>query len=181
MLKQNGPSSLTWDVKGMADKAQTSMMEYLLLSFFILMVIIAMIFFLTFFQLSQLEMEKQSMNDQRLDSLLKRFMNSPVFVKQNSVFDDSKLMAIWSLQKSGICNDLSGLFGDDWFIELEVLNQHPGENIGECNAMNYPDCGYWSICAHPGISISKVIPVNIYRKAQERTDLGLLKVGVYNE
>ncbi len=160
-------------------KGQASIMEYLLLSFFILMVIIALILFLTFWQTSSLNLEKQNLKIQRLDTLLNRFINSPLFVKENSVFDDSKLMAIQSLESQGACHDLEGLFGSDWSIEVEVLTPRPG-CAGPCTVSSYPCCGSWEICTRGEKNVTRVLPVNVYRKAEDRNDLGLLTVGVYD-
>jgi hypothetical protein len=160
-------------------KAQSSIMEYLLLSFFILMVIIALIFFLTFWQSSQLSLEQQNLKSQRLDTLLNRFINSPLFVMENSVFDDSKLMAIQSLENKGACQDLEALFGSDWSIRVEVLTPRPG-CAGPCTASSYPCCGSWEICTRGERNITKVLPVNVYRKSEDRNDLGLMTVSIYD-
>jgi hypothetical protein len=159
-------------------KAQTSIMEYLLLSFFILMVIIALIFFLSWWQASQFNLEQQGQIHQRVEVLLYRFINSPLFVKENSVFDDSKLLAIQSYSQN-ICKELTTLFGSDWFLEIEVLNPRPG-CAGPCDAVNYPCCGSWTICPQGKRNITRVLPVNVYRKIEDRTDLGVLRVGVYS-
>jgi len=164
-------------------KGQSSIMEYLLLSLFILMVIIALIFFLTFWQTSTWSMEKQNLKTQRLDTLLNRFINSPLFVRENSVFDDSKLMAIRSLETRGACEDLEGLFGSDWFIEIEVLTPRTG-CTGPCESavMHYPCCGSWEICGQGSRpNTTRALPVNVYRKAEGRNDLAVLTVGVYND
>lgn len=161
-------------------KAQSSIMEYLLLSFFILMVIIALIFFLTFWQSSSLNLEKQNLKIQRLDTLLNRFINSPLFVKENSVFDDSKLMAIQSLGGQGACKDLEGLFGSNWFLKVEVLNPRPG-CAGPCTASSHPCCDTWEICGRGGNNVTRVLPANVYRKAENRNDLAVMTVGVYND
>ncbi len=160
-------------------KAQSSIMEYLLLSVFILLMIMSLIFFLAWWQSSQFGLEQKKLKDQRVDVLMNRFINSPLFVTENSVFDDSKLQAIQSLRQDA-CQDLESMFGGDWFITIEVLNQHPGENIGECTASNYPDCGYWEMCGQGERNVSRVLPVNVYRKAEDRNDLALLTVGVYS-
>ena len=165
-------------------KGQSSIMEYLLLSFFILMVIIALIFFLTFWQSSTWSLEKQNLKIQRLDTLLNRFINSPLFVRENSVFDDSKLMAIKSLESQGACEDLEGLFGSDWFLEIEVLTPRQG-CAGPCESAvtDYPCCGSWVIICGQGskLNTTRALPVNVYRKAEDRNDLAVLTVGVYNE
>ena len=160
-----------------ARKAQSSIMEYLLLSLFILLVIIALIFFLTWWQSSQFGLEQQQQKNERINVLMERFINSPLFVRENSVFDDSRLMAVQSFRQEA-CTGLQGLFGSEWFIEIEVLNPRPG-CAGPCDASSYPCCGSWVICPQNIRNVSRVLPVNVYRRAEDRTDLGLLRVGVY--
>ena len=154
------------------------MMEYLLMSLFILIVIIALIFFLTWWQSSQLGMEQQNQRNERVNALMTMFINSPLLVRENSVFDDSKLMAAQSLRQEA-CTDLEPLFGSDWFIEVEILNPRPG-CAGPCDASSYPCCGSWNLCSQDLRNVSMVLPVNVYRKYEDRTDLALLKVGVYS-
>lgn len=166
-------------------KGQSSIMEYLLMSFFTLMVIIVLIFFLMWFQFNQYSMEQQKINLEKSDVLINRLVSSPLFVKENSVFDDARLMAIGSLG-TGLCHDLERLFGSNWFLEIDILNPRPGCG-GECTASSYPCCGYWEICPPPytdaeleGMEMNRrVLPVNVYRKAEDRTDLAVLRVGVY--
>jgi hypothetical protein len=159
-------------------KAQASIMEYLLLSFFILLVIIALIFFLSWWQASQFNIEQHKQKSQRVMALTERFINSPLFVRENSVFDDTKLLAVQSFRAEA-CQELESLFGGEWFLEVEVLNPRPG-CAGPCDASSYPCCGSWTICPQRGINITMVLPVNVYRRVEDRTDLGLLKVGVYS-
>ncbi len=155
-------------------------MEYLLLSFFVLVVIIAMIFFLSWWQFSQLGMEQKSIKNQRGTVLMDRFINSPIFTRENSVFDDSKLRAVQSFGQDA-CTDLWDIFGSEWFMEVEVLNPRPGCE-GPCDSASYPCCASWDIvCGNSGDrNVSMVLPVNVYRKAEDRTDLGLLRTGVYS-
>lgn len=152
-------------------------MEYLLLSFFILMVILVMILFLTGWFFSQQGLEQQNIEKERALTMLERLTNSPLFVKENSVFDDSKLIAIQSLGETSACRDFQDLFGSGWFMELEVLSR-PG---GDCDWSSYLNCGHWKlVCGRAGArNISYDLPVNIYRKVEDRTDLGSLKAGIY--
>ena len=142
------------------------------------MVIIAIIFFLSWWQFSQFAMEQQDIKNQRIDVLMQRLIGSPLLVKENSVFDDSKLMAIDSFH-SDACTDMKDIFGEDWFIEIEVLTPNPGCE-GDCDSLNYPCCGHWEICGQGERNVSRVLPVNVYRRVDGRTDLGLLRVGVYS-
>ena len=155
-------------------------MEYLLLSFFILLIIVALIFFFSWWQFSQLGMEERNIENQRIILLMDRLSNSPLLVKENSVFDDSKLQTFQGLANQGFCNDLEGIFGMDWYLEIEILNRP--EHPDSCHGINYyPQCSSWSIvCGVWGErNVSLVLPVNVFRKLEGRTDLGLMRVGVY--
>ena len=161
-------------------KGQSSIMEYLFMSFFTLMVIIVLIFFLMWFQFNQYSMEQQRIKLEKSDVLINRLVSSPLFVKENSVFDDARLMAIDSLGPE-LCHDMERLFGNNWFMEIDILNPRPGCG-GECTASSYPCCGYWEICPatfEPAEMNKRVLPVNVYRNAEDRTDLAVLRVGVY--
>ncbi|MCK4714420.1 MAG: hypothetical protein KAT35_02510, partial [Candidatus Aenigmarchaeota archaeon] len=81
-------------------KGQSSIMEYLLMSFFMLLVILVLIFFLGWWQFTQFHMESQTAEFQRVEVLMNRIINSPILVRENSVFDDSSLMAVQSLRSS---------------------------------------------------------------------------------
>ena len=149
------------------------------MSFFMLVVIVALIFFLTWWQFSQLGAEKQNINTQNIEKHLRMFINTPLLVNENSVLDGSKLMAIQSLGQDA-CQKLETLFGERWYIEVEILSRT--SCLGQCDASSYPCCGYWEICKpsqEPGNVDMLVLPVNVYRKSYDRTDLGLLRVGVY--
>jgi hypothetical protein len=154
------------------------MMEYLLLSLFILLIIIVMVFFLSWWQFSQFGMEQQRMKNQRTEVLASRFINSPLFVTDNSVFDDSRLMGIQSLGLE-YCSELEPFFGGEWFLRIDVLSPRPGCQ-GPCDASSYPCCGSWEICGQGKRNITRVLPVNIFRHIEDRMDLGLLTVGVYS-
>jgi hypothetical protein len=159
------------------NKGQSGIMEYLLLSFFVVFAILIVIFFLTWWQVSQLDLEKQTIKSNRAVSLLEKSASSQLMVARDSVFDDSKLMALQSLGARG-CSLLHGQLGQEWFIAVQVLNPRPGCESG-CDASSYPCCARWEICGTGKPNITRVLPVNVFRKAEERTDLGLLTVGVY--
>lgn len=149
-------------------KGQSSIMEYLLLSFFVLLVIVALIFFFSWFQFSQLGMEQRNIENLRIGLLIDRFSNTPLLVRETAVFDNYKLHALDYLADRGFCTDLESMFGTDWYLEVEVLNR-PGS---------------WSIVC-PAVSggernVSLVLPVNVYNVTDDRTDLALLRVGVYS-
>ena len=162
-------------------KGQSSIMEYLLMSFFMLLVIVVLIFFLGWWQFTQFHMEGQKSEFQRADSLVNRLISSPVLVRENSVFDDSSLTALKSLGTAG-CREMDRLFGRGWSMEIEIIDPDPGCS-GECDELSYPCCGYWSICppeSEPESMMIRVLPVNVYRRPDGRTDLAVLRAGAYS-
>lgn len=171
------------DVNPLSSKGisgQSSMMEYLLLSFFVLATIIVMIFFLTGWQFSQFNLENQKIQNTRVINLQDSFINSQIFVNENSVFDDAKLTSIQSFHYEA-CEDLAAIFGSDWYIEIQVLNPFD-DCSGLCSASTYPCCGRWEICTDDSrTSVNRNLPVNVYRKSTEKTELAVLKVGVFTD
>lgn len=182
MFKQKGASRLPKSRKG-----QMGIMEYILMTFFIMVVIVIIIVFLTGWQVSQLRVEEHTTRQLQTLSALKNVLSSEFLVKDKNVFDDSKLQGMMSLPENEKCPTIEGLFGPDVFFEITVL----GEEQVPCTRSIYdPNCNYWSFCKKPqGAFEALVIPVNVYRKfgtvLQDniipRTDLGILKVGIYYE
>ena len=164
-------------------KGQMGLMEYIILTFFIFIVIIVLIFFLLGFQITQFSLEKKGSSVDRAFSLAKQFSSSPLLTKEEGVFDDGKLTSLTTL--GNVCPTLEKFFGKDWFFELTVLD---GTGFTTpCNQNTYPNCNSWSFCTQNKNSISFDLPVNIYRNVGSvvstgvlpRTDIGLVKVGVY--
>lgn len=160
------------------------MMEYILMSFFMLLVILVLIFFIGWWEFSKLNAQRATMDIESSDELMNRLINSPILVRENSVFDDSRLMAVYSLESQGICQDLERLYGGNWFMEIQLLR--PGsEDVIPCTASENPDCNNWVICPMPGdlpedTEITRrALPVNVYRKSFDRTDMAVLYAGVY--
>jgi hypothetical protein len=164
-------------------KAQMGMMEYIVLAFFIFAVITVLIFFLIGFQIGQFSVEKHGSRVDRALSLTKRVSSSQLFVKEDGVFDDGKLMSLKNIPD--ICRHLESFFGREWFFEVTVLDG--SGTVSECTQSNYPACNYWSFCSKGMNNISFDLPVNVYRNIGTvfsetifpRTDIGLLKVGIY--
>lgn len=154
-------------------KGQVHLMEYVLLSFFVLLIIVMITFFLTGWQMSTIGSEQTRVTYTKAGFLLRAFTNSPYInkntYKEGSMLEDSKLSSI-------TCDDLEKLYGTGWYAEIEILDS--GE---ECTAENFPLCGKWSYCKKEGDALIFEIPVNIYRKTTGRIDIGLLRVGLYNQ
>jgi hypothetical protein len=178
MRGQSGTNWNMWGVSRVNRKAQSSMMEYLLMSLFVLMVIIVLILFLSWWQLSQINMEERNIKNHEIISLMDQIGNSPVLAMSSMDFDDSRLTAVASLGNEA-CTDLRSMLGGDWYIEVDVLDPEPGCER-PCDASSYPCCSSWSLCGRDAANVSMVMPANVYRKATGMTDLALLRVGVYS-
>ncbi|MBL7160866.1 MAG: hypothetical protein ISS93_03395 [Candidatus Aenigmarchaeota archaeon] len=163
-------------------KAQMGIMEYIIMTFFMVVVIIVIIFFLIGFQVGQFTLQKHGSETDRALALSKQIVSSPLFVKEESVFDDGKLTSLTTL--GNICPELEAMFGNDWFFEITVLDSQP---IVPCTRNSYPNCNYWAFCVQDENSISFDFPVNIHRSIGfsdstgifSRTDIGIIKAGIY--
>ena len=159
-------------------KAQASIMEYILLTLFILMIIFALLFFLSWWQGTQLGMEEHNVKAERTLFLARYVSSSPYFIKENSVFDDSKLTAMQSMGPQ-ICTELEKVFGFDWFIKIRSFD---GDEEVLCTWNSYREggCNSWKFCTKEDQrNISRALPVNIYSKLTGMTGIGIMEVGVY--
>ncbi len=151
---------------------QANIMEYVLLIFFIFMILIIIMLFISGWQISSSESNKYELVLKRAMFLTKSFSISPYInregFKEGSMFEDSKLMVLK-------CEDLEKIFGKGWFATVSVL----GSTMKCEKDSDYPECGVWEYCKTGKNSISYEVPVNIYRKISDRTDIGVLEVGIY--
>ncbi len=165
-------------------KAQTGMMEYIVLTFFIIVVLIAIMFFLFGFQVAQFSIEKQSSKTTRALQLASLATTHPLFVKEDGMLDDAKLTSLATLEDP--CSRLEEIFGSDFFIEISAFD---AAGTVPCSRDTYPSCNYWAFCMKEKRFISFDVPVNVYRNADHSgpsgplsaVDIGLLRVGIYAE
>ena len=149
------------------------LMEYIILTFFIFIIVVVLIFFLVGFQITQFSLEKKGGELDRALFLAKTVSASPLFTKESGILDDSKLASLGP----NACQDMEKTFGRNWYFEITVIDSPEVA----CNQLNYPNCNSWSFCSRPGNSIAFDLPINIYRSVSGRTDIGILKAGVYVE
>ncbi len=162
-------------------KGQMGMMEYMIMTVFIMVVIVILVFFFSGWQISQVQMQASKTRSEALLSGMKNVLYSPLFSRDDSMFDDAKLSA---LQVK--CDKVKEVLGADVFIEVKVLGR---EAEIPCDPYRYDiNCNYWSICKRDGTHSSLVMPVNVFRNMGNvlpsgvlgRTDLATVKVGVYD-
>ncbi len=161
-----------------ACKAQTGMMEYIFMSLLVVIVIVILVLFLGWWNAMQLGMEQKRIADDRALFFMKHIISSEYFVKENSVFDDSKLTA--ATMDPSFCKDFSDVFGSNWYFDVKIIDNNPDI---KCTVTDYPDCNHWTFCEPAHIPKRKNIyniPVNVYRKINETYALALLTVGVYS-
>ncbi len=163
-------------------KGQIQLMEQIITLFFIIIIIVFIIFFLTVWQVSRANVEKNRVEQRRAMNILKRMIVSEYLVKENSMFDDSKLTSMLDR-----CEDLEKLFGENWFAEIKIIN---GKNDIPCSPGVYDtNCNLWTYCKKKGNFTSYILPVNVYRKVGWIFRRGIvpkvypayIKVGVYHE
>lgn len=140
-------------------KGQTEMFEYVIGIFFIVLILIFVIFMLGSYQTGQIELERQKMEDLRTMASMKRFLSSPLFSKDDSILDDTKLFVAF-----GMCSEMEEVFGKGWFARITILD---GQPITPCPESVYSkECNYWVFCEE-NIEENKRaydVPVNVYRK-----------------
>jgi hypothetical protein len=173
-------------------KAQANIMEYVLMTFFIFVVVIALMFFLSMWQASESQLDTTKERLDNIGDIADFVLKSPYFIKGSSMvvdpmFDDSKLTAFKTAfgvdpGEEG-CQRLENMFGPNWYFEVIVFEYNSDGSESEeveCDSVRYPDCNKWTICKdNSRESMKYVLPVNIYRKMEQRTDIGLLRIGAY--
>ena len=174
-------------------KAQVSLTEYMVLILMIALIAFLALFLMFGFQMMEAGSERTKLRERKLLSLVETFVSSTVLndlrFQKGSVFEDSKLTA-------ASCADLEDLFGGDLWAEVRVLKDRSVcddlrswqksvclrdsvkvENT-LCTKQNYPECSIWRFCEKADKMMYMSIPVNVYRKMNETTELGVLTVGV---
>jgi len=162
-------------------RGQANIMEYILMTFFIVVVIIGLMLFMSSWQSTQHQLEIAKENNARALELTNFISTSPYFIKGSQVLagpmlDDAKIMALSATDN--ICDKLENMFGSNWFAEISIIEYQSDEKI-DCTTDNYPNCNTWTLCDEDHDKLFYVLPVNIYRRALDRTDIGTLKVGIY--
>jgi len=175
---------------------QTEVMEYTVLIFmimfiifFVLIMVFGMQFISTGIEKSE-TMEKQSLFVLQ-NMLASKALGSSQQQKQ-SVFEDVKLTV-------ATCEDIEELYGRGIWVNITMYRELPdcdglaypefGEcedektaieemNAVECDETTYPECGYWTFCDREDRMVYRSVPVNIYRKMDNRLGIGVLTIGI---
>lgn len=165
-------------------KGQTELFEYVIATFFIVLILIVVIFMLSSYQAGQLELEQQRIKDLRTMAMLKRVLSSPMLARDDSVLDDTKLIAAL-----GMCKEMEEYFGKKWYAVVRILD---GKDVMRCEEGEYStECNYWIFCwenIEEGRSGYKV-PVNVARKmywvmrrgTSSKAEPAFVEVGIYVE
>jgi len=144
-------------------KGQAQLMEYIFMTLLIVVILFAVIIFLAGWQATQLKLEKTKTQSQYVLNLLKLVSTSPLFVKEPSVYDAGKLLAL-----KQECKELEKLFGR-FTLNVTLV----GQELTECTSDTWPDCTSWLICPHPGNYTAYGFPAAIYWPAGRVTDYGI--------
>ena len=169
-------------------KGQFGMMEHLLMAVVLLMVIVAALFFFFGFQSTRSKGVdlRESMGKALLTTNL--LSKADMLTREDGVFDDSKLAVF--LDKDG-CEEIKRIAGRAC-LKIETVRPEIGdEEILECeyNNLNYDvseeeQCYKWTICGDVCTELKGKksrgfsIPVNIFRKIENKVELGVLTVMV---
>lgn len=149
-------------------------MEYLVMVVLIVAAIIAIILFLSWWSITQLEMQSSKSSQDRILSIGQILMGDYMLANGGSMLDDAKLTSLSAIQ--GSCDSLERSLGTGWYAKVKSLDM---EGEIPCTWSNYPDCNSWTICKYKAGLPAQKFPVNVYRKASEKSALGILEVGVY--
>jgi hypothetical protein len=185
-------------------KGQAPMMEYIVFLFMTVLIVIALLFLIFGFQFmtagsgAAVETEKRSMF--LMQSMLSSDVTGVPHYQSISVLDDSKLTALADIAEMD-CGEFESLFGAGIWVNVTLYMEKPDcEGLGGsdwyecdqkvddieemqatlCDGDAYPDCGMWTFCKgnREGRMVYRTIPVNIYRKMENRLALGVLTVGI---
>jgi len=156
-------------------KAQASIIENLIVIFFVIVILVILMIVLTNYQFYEMEMEKRKIQRESALTFAKRFLNIQLVTKTNGILEDAKLSALYTIP----CEDLEKILGTNWFVEVKIFEDN--DITIPCTVHNYPECNYWvfTSCNRGMRNVSYTLPVNIYRKMLERTDIGIIKAGLY--
>jgi len=157
-------------------KAQSEIMEYVLMVVFIVAAIMAIIFFLTWWNVQQFQMDAFKNKQDRIAGIAQYMMGDYMFSNGDAIFDDAKLTAI---NASMNCEDLQKIFGTGWYVRITALDM---DGEVPCKWNDYPGCNVWSMCGQKPDApdmLGQIFPVNVYRKVTDKTAMGILYVEVY--
>ncbi|MEM5798260.1 MAG: hypothetical protein QXP39_02570 [Candidatus Aenigmatarchaeota archaeon] len=143
---------------------QAELMEYIFMTFLIMVVLVVVILFLAGWQASQMRLEKAKTESQHILNTLKLVSTSPIFVKEPSIYDTGKLLAL-----QGQCAELEKIFGKGWSLVISVIGKDPVN----CTEQNWPSCSQWIICQRQGNYTGYVFPAGIYWPAGQVTTYGI--------
>jgi hypothetical protein len=172
-----------------ASKGQTELFEYIIATFFIVLILIVVIFMLSSYQAGQLELEQQRVRDLRTVALLKRILSSPLLAKDDSVLDDTKLIAAL-----GMCREMEEYFGKKWYALVMIMDDDwKRGTFNYCKEGEYSkECNVWVLCREnidPEKKSGYTVPVNVVRRmywvmrrgTSSKVEPAIVEVGIYAE
>jgi hypothetical protein len=166
---------LVFESKYKLMKAQFGIIEYIVISIFLVIIIAGVVIFLSYWQAAQIGLEKRTVLTEKVLSLTKEIFDHPALIKENVMFDDSKLDRS-KLEK--ICKNLEEKFDVEWFAEIKAF-----EIVKTGEKFSFIDSMKMDLCEKKDEEDKKFVaydfPVNVYRKKEKVTQMGILKVGVY--
>ncbi len=154
---------------------QFGMMEYIIFALFMLIIVVAIVFFLFGWEFGAAQREGLDQAYSKSLSLISRFTHSGFFTEKDNMLDDSKLMVTK-------CEDIEAVFGEKLCINITSV-LFVGDESRSCSLSSYPNCNQWVICGDfcgQGNLLGYDVPVNIYRRVDGTTELGILdlRIGV---
>ena len=152
----------------------------------LLMVIVAALFFFFGFQSTKTKGAAFKEDINRILLTTNLLSKSSTLTKEDLVFDDSKLVSFSGAYDKEGCEEIKKITGPACITLEKVL---VGEDKSDCDPVNFAEtgknaCNSWTICRETCLQIQNQqskglsIPVNIFRKIENKIDLGVLTVRV---
>lgn len=160
-------------------KGESGMLERILMALFILIIIIFAVFFLFGVEFSRFRVEDVVEQENSLIFSANALLKSDILTKDDNVFDDSKLIGFSGTDG---CKDFQDLVGkDEICLIVERVKLFSSEDEIECLNLD-DDCNKWVVCESTCREMTDKpyrtvrTPVNIYRKLDEETQLGMMSL-----
>ncbi len=167
-------------------KGQFGVMEHLLMAVLLVMIVVAGLIMFTTFQGAKARgtaLREDVHNTVVAAGLIGK---TGFLVKEDFVFDDSKLTAFTGPYDKEGCEQIKRLVGEACITVDKII---VGEERNDCDPVNFDNkeedkCNSWTLCKQTCLQIQSKkhrglsVPANIFRQLENRMDLGLLTVKV---
>lgn len=160
-------------------KGQAGMIEYLLMTVFTMVIILVMVFFLFGFEAGRTADSESMDSKNRVLLAVNTLTQSDIINKEDLMFDDSKLAGF--LDQAG-CEELTKTMSQEACINIELI-KIASEEPKDCAGNYGGECNRWTLCKDVCAKLKSggrqrglSLPVNVYRKLDNKVELAVVKV-----